>query len=296
MSSFNPLGSAADSHPLTAARTDLPFHHDDDDDDAWTPPSLPGETRNHPTSGAGGAGGRTNGVGGSGRSSRLPLDPLQSDGGDSFGNGRDDDDDDGAAAEEESYSRAVNANHRSSQVHHKSGSNGGITRNIGVAGGGRRERERGLPATATTGGPMGKAAVGAGMIGERTDCQAPPSGSGIGWCFVRMRRRGGSGGCTTIGCCLTVLLFFISYLLLAFHEFEKVVLTVNHPPDSEGAPLQLLEELSPDVLWYSSITCRNMNTGTAPHEHVRDGGGGVLKVTSGARGRKSLHGNFRLMC
>lgn len=154
MSSFHPLGSAADSHPLTAAPADLPFHDDDDNDDAWTPPSLPGETRVLPTSGTGRAR-RTNGVGGGSSSSRSPLDPLHSGSGDrsSFANGYDDD---GAAAEEESYGHAVN------KYNDSSGSSGGITRTPGVPGGGRRDRERGRPATAGVGGPIGKAAVGAG--------------------------------------------------------------------------------------------------------------------------------------
>ncbi|CAN0244213.1 unnamed protein product [Pylaiella littoralis] len=164
MSSFHPLGSTADSHPLTASRVDLPFH-DDDDDVAWTPPSLPGETR-IPPAGTGRAG-RTSGAGG-GSSSRSPLDPLHSSGsgggggggGGSFANGHGDD---RAAAEEESYGRTVNK-HSNIINNSRSGSSGGssgITTNNSAAGGGRRERDRAPPTTTRAGGSIAKAAVGA---------------------------------------------------------------------------------------------------------------------------------------
>ena len=132
MSSFHPLGTADDSHPLTAAPAELPFHNDDDDD-AWTPPTLPGEPRILAQASA--RAGRTNGGGGS---SVSPLDPLRSGSSSStvavgrgFANG------DEAGAEEESYKRAVNKNSHDNG----GGRNGG--RNHGAAGGGQREWERG---------------------------------------------------------------------------------------------------------------------------------------------------------
>lgn len=145
MSSFHPLDSAANAHPLTPAPAELPFHDKDEDDDAWTPPSLPGETRILPSSGA--RNGRTNGRGGV-SSSGAPLDPLQSHSGTGggFWNGGGGDNSHGAAAEEESYSRAVN----------KSGNgfeSGSASRNDGAAGRTQREWDRG-PAAARGGGEV----------------------------------------------------------------------------------------------------------------------------------------------
>ena len=151
--SFHPLGSAADSHPLTAAPTDLPFHNDEDDDD-WTPPALPGETRILPSSSSGACttSGRSGGRNGGGS---APFDPLRGNtgrgggggsagGGDGFGNSG------GAAAEEESYRRAVNRNNN----------NDDSSRNYGAAGGGQKERGRGQGTSG--GGVMGRAATALG--------------------------------------------------------------------------------------------------------------------------------------
>jgi len=143
--SFHPLGSAADSHPLTAAPAELPFHHNDEDDDDWTPPALPGETRilsssssrADKTNGRGGAG-----SGGGNSSSRAPFDPLRSNPGAGAGLGKGV----GAATEEESYRRAVNRNHN----------NNDDDRNYGATGAGQNERERRRGAG---GGVIGQAAA-----------------------------------------------------------------------------------------------------------------------------------------
>eukprot|EP00903_Cladosiphon_okamuranus_P006601 g6448.t1 len=132
MSAFHPLGTTEDSHPLTVAPAELPFHNDDDDD-AWTPPTLPGEP--HIPASTSARASRTRG--GAGGSVSSPLDPLRSSTttrtgaavGIGLANG------DGAGAEEESYKRAVNKNS------HDNG--GSSSRNHGAAGGGQREWERG---------------------------------------------------------------------------------------------------------------------------------------------------------
>lgn len=145
MSSFHPLDSAANSHPLTAAPAELPFHDNDEDDDAWTPPALPGETRILPSSSARSS--RSNGRTGVSNSSATPLDPLRSHSGTSgsYANGGGDGDRDGAAAEEERYSRAVNNRVNGSE------SDSTASRSIGAAGRAQREWDRG-PVAAARGG------------------------------------------------------------------------------------------------------------------------------------------------